>query len=158
YSPTTPWMSRHTRNPYPRHVIWENFEMDGLYRDGFHNIYVNERSNDDESTRTRYELTINGNDIDLNVDIATYETIETDSRWGIALAFRKTYVPATKGRVTIYLNDQLVDLAKPVTLTVNGRKVFDGKLKIRLSDMVNSCAAFFDPARVYTSSIDVEIR
>lgn len=158
YSPTTPWMSQYTRNPYPRHVIWENFEMDGQYRNGFYNISVRERSNDDESIRTRYEMTIDGNSINLNVDIVTYETIETDSHWGIALAFRKTYAPATKGSVTIYLNDRLVDMNKPVTVTVNGRQVFHGKLKMRLSDMVNSCAEFFDPARVYPASVDVTIR
>lgn len=158
YSPTTPWMSRHTRNPYPRHVIWENFEMDGLYRDGFYNLHVGERSNDDESTRTRYEMTIDGNTINLNVDIVTYQTVETDSRWGIALAFRKTFTPATKGRVTVYLNDRLVDMTKPVTVNVNGRQAFHGKLQIRLADMVNSCAEFFDPARIYPSSVEVEIR
>lgn len=157
YTPSSPWLRTHTRNPYPRHIIWENFEMDGQYRDGFYNIYVNERSNSDESTRTRYDMDINGNDITLKVSEVTYTTTETDQRWGIALAFSRSYKPAVRGKVTIYLNEELVDLKRPVTLTVNGRRVFKGKLKPGLENMVNSCAAYFDPARIYPASIVVDL-
>ena len=40
YKPTTPWLKQYTRNPYPKFVSWENFEMDGRYRDGFYNLFV----------------------------------------------------------------------------------------------------------------------
>lgn len=52
YKLTTPWLKQYTRNPYPKHVSWENFEMDGLYRNGFYNLFVEERSNDDTKSRT----------------------------------------------------------------------------------------------------------
>ncbi len=32
YSPTTPWLKNYTRDPYPKTVSWENFEMDGQRR------------------------------------------------------------------------------------------------------------------------------
>lgn len=157
YAPSSPWLRTHVRNPYPKHVIWENFEMDGQYRDGFYNIYVNERSNSDGNTRTRYDMDIDGNDITLNVSEVTYTTTETDQRWGIALAFSRSYTPAVKGKVTVYLNEELVDLKRPVTLTVNGRRVFKGKLKLSIENMVNSCAAYFDPARIYPAAIVVDL-
>ena len=34
YTKTTPWLAQYTRNPQPKHVIWENFEMDGIHRGG----------------------------------------------------------------------------------------------------------------------------
>lgn len=157
YSPTTPWLKQFIRNPYPRHISWENFEMDGQYRSGFYNLKVNRRSNADESSRTNYEMDIDNNAIDFRIDEVRYSTIETDPQWGIALDFKRSYTPASTGSITIYLNDQLVDLNKPVTLTVNGRKVFNGKVKCKLENIVNSCATFFDPARLYPASITVDL-
>lgn len=157
YKPTTPWLSRHVRNPYPKTVTWENFEMDGRYRDGFYNIYVDERSNDDQTARTYYRMEIDGNHITLDVDLVRYETVEKDQRWGIEMKFARSYEPATKGKVTIYLGPELVDLSQPVTLTVNGKEVFRGELEAERRHMVNSCAAFFDPRRIYPAAIEVDL-
>lgn len=157
YRPTTPWLKQYTRNPYPKSVSWENFEMDGLYRKGFYNLFVEERSNEDEKSRTYYELDIQGNDISLKADVVVYEATEVAPNWGIELKCNKTYRPATKGKVVIYLCPELIDLDQPVTLTVNGKKVFKGKVKSNLKHLVNSCAAFFDPARLYPAAIEVDL-
>ena len=157
YKLTTPWLKQYTRNPYPKSVNWENFEMDGLYRKGFYNLFVQERSNEDEKHRTYYELDIKGNELSLKVDLVTYKTIETDPNWGIELKFEKSYQPATKGKVIIYLCQELVDLNKEITLTVNGKKAFQGKIKPELRHIVNSCATFFDPERLYPAAIEVNI-
>ena len=158
YTLTTPWLKQYTRNPYPKNVNWENFEMDGMYRKGFYNLAVKERSNDDYSSRTYYELAIKENEISLKVDLVTYKTVETDPNWGIELKFEKDYRPATKGKVVIYLCTELVDLNKKITLIVNGKKAFQGKVKLGLEHMVNSCATFYDPARIYPAAIEVNIK
>ena len=157
YRPTTPWLKQYTRNPYPKFVSWENFEMDGLYRKGFYNLYVKERSNDTEDSRTYYELTIQNNEINLKVDEVSYKAVEIDPNWGIQLKFEKSYQPAKKGKVVIYLCDQLVDLNKKITVTVNGKKAFSGIVKPDLKHLVNSCATFFDPERLYPAAIEVDI-
>ena len=157
YKLTTPWLKQYTRNPYPKHVSWENFEMDGIYRDGFYNLFVEERSNDDTQSRTHYEMDIQENNISLKIDLVTYKATEIDPNWGIELDFEKSYQPATKGKVIIYLNDKLVDLNKEITLVVNGKEAFKGKVKPQLKNMVNSCAAFFDPERIYPAAIEVNI-
>ncbi|MEG2556587.1 MAG: hypothetical protein RSA53_10925 [Odoribacter sp.] len=157
YRLTTPWLKQYTRNPYPKSVCWENFEMDGEYRKGFYNLAVKERSNDNGESRTYYELDIKGNDIALKVDIVTYKTTEIDPNWGIELKFAKSYQPATKGKVVIYLCEELVNLNQPITLTVNGKKAFKGIVKPTLGHIVNSCATFFDPARLYPAAIEVDI-
>ena len=157
YAPTTPWLKQYIRNPYPKHFIWENFEMDGRYRTGFYNLRVDERSNTDTNTRTRYELDIEGNQVSLKVDEVTYRTIEKDPKWGIELKFAKTYTPASRGKVTVYLCPELVDLSKPVTLTVNGHTVFQGRVKPDVKHLVNSCATFFDPQRLYPAALEVDL-
>lgn len=159
YSVTTPWLKQYVRKPWPKHVNWENFEMDGRYRSGFYNLYVNQRSNVDEQTRTYYRMDIDGNDIDISVDLVTYQVVKEDRRFGfgIGLLFEKKYTPATSGNFTIYLNEQLVDLNKKVNLTVNGKQVFSGKLTPGLENMVNSCARYFDPSRLYPAAITVDL-
>ena len=157
YTPTTPWLKQHTRNPHPKHVSWENFEMDGRYRKGFYNLAIVKRSNDDASSRTHYELIINDNNISLTVDLVTYETIERHSS-GVEMKFSRTYTPATKGKVIIYLSPELIDLNKEITLTVNGKQTFKGRVEPELRHLVNSCATFFDPARLYPAAIEVDLQ
>jgi predicted esterase len=157
YSVNTPWLRQYTRNPHPRFVSWENMEMDGRYREGFYNLLVNERSNGDESERTYYEMEIDGNDISLRVDLATYEVTEKDPRWGIEMKFAKSYTPATQGKVTIYLSGELVDLDKKITVSVNGKPAFRGKVACERRHLVNSCAAFFDPERLYPAAVEIDL-
>ena len=158
YSHTTPWLKQFTRNPYPKFVSWENFEMDNIYRKGFYNIVVDERSNDDPATRTYYELEIDGNNISLKAELVTYEVTEKDPRWGIEMKYEKNYVPATKGKITVYLCPELVNLDKEVTLTVNGKDAFIGIVKPQRKHIVNSCATFFDPARLYSAAIEIDLQ
>lgn len=158
YTQTTPWLKQHTRNPYPKYVTWENFEMDGQYRKGFYNIFVNERSNTNTDSRGYYELKIDGNNLALTVETVTYTTTEVDQTWGIHMKFAKSYQPATKGKVTIYLSPELVDLTQDVTLTVNGVEAYNGKVSPERRHLVNSCAAFFDPARLYPAAIEVDLQ
>jgi len=157
YPPTTLWLKEYVRNPYPKHISWENFEMDGLYRKGFYNLAVIERSNSDTGSRTYYEMDITGNNISLKINEVVYETIEKDPKWGIEMKFTKKYTPATKGKVIIYLSNELVDLSKKLTVVVNGKKVFKGKVKPDIKNMINSCATFYDPERIYPAAIEIEL-
>lgn len=157
YSPTTPWLKKFVRNPYPKFFIWENFEMDGKYRDGFYNLQVVERSDTSKGSRTRYMMKIEHNTIRISVDLVTYQTIEQDSIWGISLRFNKTYHEATSGKFILYLSDNLVDLEKPIRVFVNEKVVYNGKVKANLYSLINSCVLFSDPFRLYPVSVDVDI-
>lgn len=156
YSPTTPWLAQHVRNPYPKHISWENFEVDSVYRNGFYNLYVDERSNPDFNSRTRYDMHIEDNHVTIDAQVVEYTPTEIDPMWQIELDFVRSYKPADKGVVTIYLNDKLVDLTRPVTVTANGKTVFKGKVKLLYENLVNSCAEFFDPDRIYPAAIKVD--
>lgn len=155
YTPTTPWLRRHVRNPYPKVVSWEDYDMDGRHRNGFYNLRVDRRP--DSGERTRYDMYICGNTVDLTACDVTYTTTETDPRWGIALDFARSYAPATSGRVTIFLSDELVDLDRPVTVRVNGRELFSGMLQRRVENLRESCETFGDPRRLYPAAVQVSL-
>lgn len=155
YSRTTPWLKKFVRNPYPAYFSWEDFEMDGRHRNGFYNLLVTERPSEE---RTHYEVQIEDNVVRIQVDNVHYVTTQIDPNWGIEMKFNKSYEPATTGRFTVFLNEHLVDLKKPVQLWVNGKLYFKGKLKLNLRNMVNCCMAFYDSCRLYPASIEVELK
>lgn len=156
YRPTPPWLRQHVRNPYPRSFVWEDFALDGRRRAGFYNLVVERRPDESPDARTRYDLRIEGNDIHLTARRVDYEVTSRDSVWGIEIGLVKHYTPVAGGRVTVYLNDELVDLNRPVALHVNGRCVFRGKVPLRLRHLLNSCATFYDPRRLYPAAIEAE--
>ena len=74
------------------------------------------------------------------------------------MKFEKKYYPAKGGSVRIYLCDELLDLDSKVTVILNGKRVWRGKPERRLEDMMNSCALFGDPRRLYSASVEVDVR
>lgn len=157
YSPTTPWLSHFTRNPHPRHFIWEDYPMDGIYRHGFYNIAIHERDTIGGNERTRYEMTVRDNTIELTIDRVQYEVTQREPRWNIPVKHAKHYEPAKKGDFTLYLSDEMVDFSRKVIVIVNGRKMYHGKVRPDMKHMVNSCATFFDPERVFATGIDIQL-
>lgn len=152
YSLTTPWLKDFIRNPYPKTVLWEDFEMDGRHRSGFYNLQVLVRPSEQ---RTYYEMTIKDNVITMNINDVEYTTIEKDQQWGIEMKFNRSYKQSKGGKLRIYLNEQLVDMSKAVTLIVNGKQLYRGNVKPTLQDMINSCMEYFDPYRIFPTSIEV---
>ena len=153
YYPTTPWLSEYTRNPWPKYFCWENFEMDGRRRAGFHNIQVLEDPAADMSQRTVYEMDIEGNTVDISVRTVSYETVE--SRDGIDMKFSKNYSDAVSGSFRVYLNEELVKLGEELTITVNGETAFKGVLSPDVKAMAASCALFGDPRRIFPCAVDI---
>lgn len=156
YRPTPVWLNQFVRNPWPKQVTWEDYEMDGWHRKGFYNLVVLERP--DENLRTRYDMDINDNRIELSVRDVHYTTTQIDPQWGIEMKFERTYTPSKKGRVLIYLNEHLVDLNKPVVVVLNGQEVYKGKVKCNEVHMARSLATFYDSQRIYPAAIEVEIQ
>ena len=152
YDPTTPWMKSYVRNPYPKTVLWEDYEMDGRHRSGFYNLQVIKSPS---ANRTYYEMNISNNVIELNIKNVEYTTIEKDKHWGIEMKFSRSYTIAKGGQLRIYLNNHLIDMRKPVTVIINDKQLYKGKVKATLQDMINSCTEYFDPYRVFHASIEL---
>ena len=154
YYETIPWLIDKVRNPYPKYVYWERLDQDGIYRKGFHNLYIPETANPTE--RLCYEMTIDGNNISLNVKKVTYTTTAwAPEPYYNAVDCSKSYSPATGGKVVIYLCDELVDLGSEVTVTVNGTEAYRGIPELNLGNLVSSCALFYDPYRLYPAAVEV---
>ena len=156
YEKTTPWLKQHSRNAHPTYFYWEDYDMYGRHRTGFYNLKVNETSRNNDDERSCYEMNIEENTVNLTVQNVTYTT--TQMIYNIPMFFSKSFAPATKGNVTIYLSEKLFDFTKPVKVIVNGNEAFNGMVTPTMKAMVESCAEYFDPERVFPAQITVDIK
>ena len=155
YVPTTLWLAKYTRDAHPDYVYWENFPMYGRRREAFYNIKVIENATTSSVARACYELKRDGNTINLDAKIVNYST--SYSQGGIEMYFNKKYSKASKGKLRIYLNEQEYDLSQPVKVVLNGIEIFNGVVTPTLETMVESCALFYDPERLFPAAIDIDI-
>lgn len=153
YSPTTPWLSQWRRTPLPAAFSWEDYPLDGRYRRGFYYLRVDRRPSGAE--RTRYDVSITGDTVRLDARLVTYTT--TASEGGIPLSFARTYAPATDGQLTLFLSPELLDLSRPVTLIVNGRTAFRGRLRLSADALEASLALFGDPLRLLPAALSIRL-
>lgn len=154
YSRTTPWLLCFTRNAHPKRFTWEDFEMDGQHRTGFYNLRVKKRPND--TLRTRYDVCIDNNEIDIIVENVDYKTTEREPLYGIELKFEKSYTQAENGELTLYLDENLVDLKQKVKVRLNGKEVYNKRVQLDVKNMQESLATFYDSQRIYPAAINIK--
>lgn len=168
YTVTTPWLINYSRTATPAYFYYENFGMGDIngeprrYRDSFYNVRILEPSDDrsDPMVRTAYEMNISGNAVNLTVRNVTLTTTDpvSPSTGTVNIGVDKAFTNATTGKVRIYLNDNLVNLSQPVTVTVNGAQNYSGTVTLSGQTIVESCALFFDPLRLFPAYVDVDIK
>ena len=166
YTVTTPWLKHASRVLNPKYFYWENLPLGGIngegyrWRDGFYNLYVLEPSDsrEDPMVRSRYEMTIEGNTVDIDVKVVTVSATEWSADAGMNIGCEKSYADPAKGKLRVYLNEELVDLSQPVVVKVNGVEKFNGTVDYNSKHLVESCARYFDPYRVFAAAVDVDVK
>ena len=156
YAPTTPWLAGHVRNAAPQTFRWENFEMDGWKRNAFYNLKVVEEVADSAGNRTFYTYETRKNEIHITAEHVAYEITIRDPGMGIPLSQVKHYTPSPHGKLRIFLDERLFNPKRAVTVFVNGKQVFKGKLQPSAAALAESIATFADPCRRYPYAVDAE--
>ena len=132
--------------------------MHGRHRQGFYNLRVDKRPALDSMSRSTYTMDIVDNTVNITVKTVRYEILETDPYWHtIDMKIKRHYSEANDLQFTVFLDEHLVDMNRKVTVMVNGRKVFAGKLKSNIQNMAESVATFGDPCRIYPAAVQVKL-
>ena len=145
YTLVTPWLVQFDRNPQPKAFSWVNFPMHNRYRAGFYNLVVKEPFNvspDKGRDRTIFDFRIDGNSVYL-----TGNTFDIKSR---------EIGEITQGKIRLFLSPELIDLSKTITVYLNGKRYFNGKLSLSMNHLIESCETFGDPMRLYPAAVDIE--
>lgn len=145
YTTTTPWLINYTRNPAPKELEWVLFPMDGRYRKAFYNIALNSTmklKEGDVQDRVIFKIKYDNNRIYIDTYSANAELTERD-----------TYEELD---FSIFLDDRYINYANKVKVIYNGRHVFNRKVKLEESALIESCAVFGDPERVFPVRINIK--
>jgi predicted esterase len=123
------WMIERRRNAWPSRVVWYQDDVVG------HRFYwLGVRPGDARK----------GHTVSAEVDGQT-----------IALSATEEDAPT---RLTLRLNDALVDLDQPIRISVNDRVVFEGRIIRTRGAIESSLEERFDPRSVATAVLEVELR
>ena len=156
YQPGPAWIASKTRNPRPHKLCWFNFKLDGQRRTDFSWLSLAKAPERDtliiatvDQPNNKVDILATINPPDTKNESAVYNTSTPDPV--------KNRIPYTGNKLTLHLDDQLVNLDKPVLVTVNGKQVFRAMLSRRISHMADDIARYGDPERVFPARCEVNL-
>lgn len=148
YTVTTPWLINFQRITRPEHITWVNFPMDGRYRKAFYNIAIlNELEVSPEDTMDRVVFDLRFDKSDNSVHLSALK----------ADAHLQDFKELSKGSIALFLDDEYLDLRKKVKVYYKDEIVYQGKVKLDLQNIVESCAIFGDPSRLFPAKVVVDL-
>lgn len=148
YTVTTPWLINFQRTTRPAHITWVNFPMDGRYRKAFYNVAIlNELEVSPEDTMDRIVFDLRFDKSDNSVHLSA---LKTD-------AHLQDFKELSKGSIALFLDDEYLDLSKEVRVYYKDEIVYQGKVKLDLKNIVESCALFGDPSRLFPAKVVVDL-
>jgi predicted esterase len=124
-----PWMLEYVRDPWPDRVVWRQDDVVGAR---FYWLGVRP---EEASAGQMIAAEIRGQTV----------AIETDPE-------------RSPEHLTLRLSDALVDLDRPVSVTVNGENVFDGRVMRSRGAIESSVEERFDPAAIATAVVEIKLR
>lgn len=126
YREGAPWIAKYTRNPYPKTIVWTSKEQNGRRRDS---MYWVELSGENLQGTIAIKATVDreGNSVTLTAHQLSRKNAQGDPTQIDEEQAEAT--PLTGATVSILLNDALLDLDRPVSVTCNGKAVFSGKVE-----------------------------
>ena len=124
-----PWMLKHTREAWPRRVVWHQDDVVGT------RFYWLSVRPDEAGRGQTVAASVNGQEIAIDAD-----------------------PESSPAHLTLRLHDELLDLDEPVRITVNGASVFEGRVLRTRQAIETGLSERFDPSSVATALIEIALR
>lgn len=123
-----PWMAQFTRNPYPKKVSWRQEESDYMPT-SFYWLSVPKES------------TQKGNTVIVERDGNTFNILKCD-------------YPT----LTINVNDAMINFDQPVRVLMDGKELFNGKIKRSMETIYDTLKARGDRAYIFSAKVTVKTK
>ncbi len=157
YGPQPRWLTQHVRDPYPEHIVWTVSDVHGHFNQDFYNLSYEK----EPAAGHRFYFTAKF-DKQKNKVVLTAEQdkkIETGEKDDKGNVKTKMVREAFKNNtINVHLNDRILDLDKVVTVELNGKAVFKGKVKRLAENMMRSISDRGDPYFVFPGMIKVDVK
>jgi len=146
YSKSPAWLAKQTRDPHPDKIVWRCHQKDGIYRDSFYWISLTKVPETGEFS------IIARLDRDKNlVEIKAEEVIPAEKK-----GEEPTRRPLEASKIVVHLNDKMLDLDKQVTVQLNDRQAFKGKVKRSRGTMMRNLVKRGDVNYAFPAEVIVE--
>lgn len=137
------WYGKHARTPYPEELVWKSYEK------GFARAFWVEVVKRTEPTPLiLVHLDQKGAESERRVELRPPALVRA-KRQGNAISISTEEVRELR----VYLSDAMVDLDKPVVITLNGRKVHDAVVKRSLDVLIEDAHRRRDRSMLFTASV-----
>lgn len=156
YKPGPEWLMQFTRNPHPKRVTCTLFQHDGVKNKG---AYWLRTTNDLVNKLIHLDGRINpaDNSISITADATKNDEKVQAADWQQPLSDQGETVPATGLKLRVWLHESLLDLTKPVKISINGKLVETHIPKPELGILSGSLLLFGDPEFSYPCKVDVTV-
>ena len=139
---TVGWLARHTRNPYPDRVVWEQNgdvrQSSNPIQHQFYYLAINETEQFDAARPSRITAQIDRDTNTLHLQVTGYNEIK------------------------LRLNDHMLNLDQPITITLNGQTAFTGPVTRQQKTQTQTLQERGDPRYIFpvelTLSVPAEIQ
>jgi len=131
-----------------------NQPLDGIRRDRFYWISMPDAPDKGD---IRIDAAAEKSTNTITLDVATLDASNTDGNrtHGKDNVAAATRTPMTNAKITLLLNDALLDLDKPVTVICNGKEVFNGNVERSAEVIESALNQRPDPTSCPTVKLDI---
>ncbi|MBI4564729.1 MAG: hypothetical protein HY716_08585 [Planctomycetes bacterium] len=142
------WFEERRRRTYPDEVVWKTYEkaFPGAYW-----VEATKRTNAQPILVTHLDMS--GRESETRAEFRPPVLIRA-RRAGNAINVTCEEVK----QLRVWLDDAMVDLDKPVVITVNGKKVHGSKVKRSIDTLINEARRRRDRAMTFSAYVDVRLR
>ena len=142
------WYGKHARNPYPEEIAWKSYEK--IFARAW---WVEVTKRTDPPPLIMVHLDQKGQESERRTELRPPALVKA-KRKGNAIEVSTEEVL----QLRVWLDDAMVDLDKPVTITVNGRKLHDGIVKRSVDVLIDDARRRRDTAMTFSAYVDLKVK
>jgi len=141
------WYDQHVLNPYPEELVWKSYEK--VFARAF---WVEVTRRTEPPPLIMVHLDQKGAESERRTELRPPALVKA-KRKGNAIEISTEEVRELR----VYLDDAMVDLDKPVTITVNGRKLHDATVKRSMDVLIEEAHKRRDRSMLFSASVDLKV-
>jgi pimeloyl-ACP methyl ester carboxylesterase len=140
------WYDKHTRVAYPEELVWKSYEK--IFARAW---WVEVTKRTEPPPLIMVHLDMKGQESERRTELRPPAMVKA-KRKGNVIEITTEEVKELR----VYLDDAMVDLDKPVTIIVNGRKLHDGIVKRSLDTLIEDAHKRHDPSMLFSAAVDLK--
>jgi predicted esterase len=142
------WYDHHARNPYPEEIVWKSYEK--IFARAWW-VEVTKRTEPPPLIVVHQDM--KGQESERRTELRPPAMVKA-KRKGNAIEITTVEVI----QLRVWLDDAMVDLDKPVSITANGRKLHDAVVRRSVDTLVDEARRRHDASMTFSAYVDIRTR